>query len=149
MSFGRLERPADATLGWPGACPSCPAGGGGEPRVELPAPRLLRRRDCHEMPLQAVGRLVAHGLDRRHVLNADMARLQQPMGGIVAALDWTSSITAINAHPLEKVKRAVSAVGECGNIYFLHPRTCLQRRLKQGLVPMHQALQKSKCGNAA
>jgi hypothetical protein len=56
---------------------------------------------------------------------------------------------AIFAHPLEKVKRAVSAVGECGNVYFLHPRTCLQRRLKQGLISMRQALQKSKCGNAA
>ena len=33
---------------------------------------------------------------------------------------------AINAHPLEKVKRAVSAGGECGNVYFLHPRSCLQ-----------------------
>ena len=28
---------------------------------------------------------------------------------------------AINAHPPEKVKRAVSAGGECGNVYFLHP----------------------------
>jgi hypothetical protein len=59
------------------------------------------------------------------------------------------TMLAINAHPLEKVKRAVSAGGECGNVYFLHPRTCLQRRLKQGLISMHQALQKSKCGNAA
>jgi hypothetical protein len=37
---------------------------------------------------------------------------------------------AIFAHPLEKVKRAVSAGGECGNVYFLHPRDCPQRRLK-------------------
>src|SRR4051794_11915585 len=53
----------------------------------------------------------------------------------------------INAHPLEKVKRAVSAGGECGNVYFLHHCACLQRRLKQGLIPMHQVLQKSKREN--
>jgi hypothetical protein len=56
---------------------------------------------------------------------------------------------AINAHPLEKVKRAVSAGGECGNVYFLHHCACLQRRLKQGLIPMHQVLQKSKRENTA
>src|SRR5690242_16167702 len=56
---------------------------------------------------------------------------------------------AINAHPLEKVKRAVSAGGECGNVYFLHPCACPQRRLRQGLILVHQALRKSKCENAA
>jgi hypothetical protein len=64
-------------------------------------------------------------------------------------MQWSIASLAINAQPLEKVKRAASAVGECGNGYFLHPRACLQRRLKQGLTSMHQALQKSKCGNAA
>ena len=66
--------PADATLGWPGACPSCPAGGGGEPRVELPAPRVLFRR------------LVGHRLDRRQVFGADRdypGRCRP--GGIVAS----------------------------------------------------------------
>src|SRR5690242_19662814 len=56
---------------------------------------------------------------------------------------------AINAHPLEKVKRAVSEGGECGNVYFLHPCACPQRRLRQGLILVHQALRKSKCENAA
>jgi hypothetical protein len=58
-------------------------------------------------------------------------------------------IKAINAHPPEKVKRAVSAGGECGNVYFLHPCACPQRRLRQGLISVHQALRKSKCENAA
>jgi hypothetical protein len=35
---------------------------------------------------------------------------------------------AINAHPPEKVKRAVSAGGECGNVYFLHH--CVIRALE-------------------
>jgi hypothetical protein len=39
------------------------------------------------MPVQAVGRLASHGFDRRQIFGADMARLQQSVGGGVAGLD--------------------------------------------------------------
>jgi hypothetical protein len=38
------------------------------------------------MPVQSAGRLVAHGLDRRKILMADPARLQQLPGSVIAGL---------------------------------------------------------------
>src|SRR4051812_381977 len=66
-----VARRAPGQITRPRSRPSHPAGGFGDPRIELPVTRVLLRRDCHKMPLQAVGRLVAHGFDRREVFGAD------------------------------------------------------------------------------
>src|SRR5690242_7299351 len=89
--------------------------------------------------------------DRQESLHRLLADLEDAYGPAIREARATPGCTdmAINAHPLEKVKRAVSAGGECGNVYFLHPCACPQRRLRQGLISVHQALRKSKCENAA